>query len=253
MKAAIVGFGRMGKNILSVLEEKGDEAAAIIDPISTDRRVTHKVLNAEALVDADVVIDFSAPSSAIDNMIMYSHLGIPAVVGTTGWYNEKDKLIALLGEDAKILYSGNFSIGVAIFLKIAKRAGELMNRAPGYDVSLREVHHTGKADSPSGTALMIANELINTLDRKERILLGNSEGRIAPEELQISSERVGSEPGFHEVIFDSPADTISLSHHARSREGFSRGAVDVARWMLSTEKKGLMTLNDYIDELLGDI
>ena len=252
MKVAIVGFGRMGKNILSVLEEMGDSPAAIIDPISEDGRVTHRVLNAESVSDADVVIDFSHPSAAMDNMIMYSHLGIPAVVGTTGWYSEKDKLISLMGEDAKILYSGNFSIGVAMFLKIAKRASELVNRVPEYDISLREVHHTGKADSPSGTALMIANEIIASVDRKSEILLGNSEGKIAPNTLQITSERVGFEPGLHEITIDRPADTISLVHHARSREGFARGAVAVARWLISSNKSGLMTLDDYISELLGE-
>ena len=252
MKVAIVGFGKMGKNILSVMEEMGDEAAAIIDPISADGRVTHRVLNAESVKDADVIIDFSHPSSAMDNMIMYSHLGIPAVVGTTGWYSEKDKLISLLGEDAKILYSGNFSIGVAMFLKTVGFASRLMNKASEYDVSLREVHHTAKADSPSGTALMIADQIISGMDRKSEVLWGNSEGRIAPEALQITSERVGFEPGLHEVTFDSPADTITLRHHARSREGFARGAVAVARWLTATEKKGLLTLDDYISELLGE-
>ena len=252
MKVAIVGFGRMGKNILSVIEEMGDEAAAIIDPVANDGRVTHRVLNAESVKDADVVIDFSHPSSAMDNMIMYSHLGIPAVIGTTGWYDEKDKLVSLLGEDAKILYSGNFSIGVAMFLKIARRASELINKAPEYDVSMREVHHTGKADSPSGTALMLADQILAGMDRKDEILLGNSEGRIKPNALQITSERVGFEPGLHEITFDSPADTITLTHHARSREGFARGAVAVARWLIGTDRKGLMTLDDYICELLGE-
>ncbi len=252
MNVAIVGFGRMGKNILSVMEEMGDSPAAIIDPISDDGRVTHRVLNAESVAEADVVIDFSHPSSAIDNMIMYSRLGIPAVIGTTGWYDKREELVSLLSEDAKILYSGNYSIGVAMFLKIASRAAELVNKVPEYDISLREVHHTGKADSPSGTALMIANEIVSHVDRKNTLLFGNSEGRIAPDALQVTSERVGFEPGLHEISIDSPADTITLTHHARSREGFARGAVAVARWLIASDKTGLLTLDDYISELLGE-
>lgn len=254
MKAAIVGFGKMGKAIRDVIISEGDEAVAIIDPYSCDSSVTSRVLDSSALVDADIVFDFSSPASIVDNIIMYSHIGIPAVIGTTGWYNELDRIKAICSDDdTKILYSGNFSLGVALFLKIARRAGELFNKVSGYDVAIREVHHNAKADSPSGTALMIANELIDTLDSKERILIGNSDGKISSDELQISSERVGREPGLHEVVFDSDADSIILEHHARSRSGFATGAVAAGKWLLGTDRKGFLAFDDFLDDLLGDI
>ncbi len=254
MKVAIVGYGRMGRAIYSILLGSNEEVVSIIDPLSNAKEVTSSVLDAASLGDAEVVIDFSSPSSAVDNIIMYSKLGIPAVIGTTGWYSEIDKLKSIIeGDEAKILYSGNYSMGVAIFLRLVNRAGLLINKCKGYDVSIREVHHTGKADSPSGTALMIADELLSTVDKKKELLIGNSNGKIRQEQLQITSERVGKVPGIHEVTLDSDFDTITLTHSARSREGFASGAVEAARWILATDKKGLLTMDDFLDEFLGEL
>lgn len=254
MKVAIVGYGRMGRAIYSILQNSNVDVAAIIDPMSNQKEITSSVLDAEALEDADVVIDFSSPSSAVDNIIMYSKLGIPAVIGTTGWYGELDKVRAITeGDNSKILYSGNFSMGVAIFLRLVRRAGLLINKTKGYDAAIEEVHHREKADSPSGTALMIANELIDTIDEKDKILVGNSEGKIEKNALQITSMRVGKVFGIHEVVLDGDYDTITLKHSAKSRDGFASGAVEAAKWLYETDRHGLLTMSDFLDEKLGDL
>lgn len=254
MKVAIVGYGRMGRLISSLLIDKGNEVVAVIDPVSSSDAVTDKVLDAKAVMDADVVIDFSSPQSAVDNIIMYAKLGVPAVIGTTGWYEAKDRISDLCKEnESKVIYSGNYSLGVAVFLKLARKAGELINRVGSYDVSVREVHHTGKADSPSGTALMIAEELISSIDSKREVLIGNSDGRIRSDQLQIVSERVGRVPGIHEILIDGDYDSITLTHSARSREGFASGAIAAAEWLIKTDKSGLLSMDDFLDDLLGDL
>mgnify|MGYP004643165407 CR=1 FL=1 len=254
MKVAIVGYGRMGRLIASLLIDNGNEVVAVIDPVSTSDAVTDKHLDAKSVMDADIVIDFSSPQSAVDNIIMYAKLGIPAVIGTTGWYEEKERVADLCNEyKSRILYSGNYSLGVAVFLKLARRAGELINRVGSYDVSIREVHHTGKADSPSGTALMIADELISSIDSKHEILIGNSDGRIRSDQLQIVSERVGRVPGIHEILIDGDYDSITLTHSARTREGFASGAIAAAEWLLETDRYGLLSMDDFLDDLLGDL
>lgn len=254
MKVAIVGYGRMGRLIASLLIDNGNEVVAVIDPVSTSDAVTDKHLDAKSVMDADIVIDFSSPQSAVDNIIMYAKLGIPAVIGTTGWYEEKERVADLCNEyKSRILYSGNYSLGVAVFLKLARRAGELINRVGSYDVSIREVHHTGKADSPSGTALMIADDLISSIDSKHEILIGNSDGRIRSDQLQIVSERVGRVPGIHEILIDGDYDSITLTHSARTREGFASGAIAAAEWLLETDRYGLLSMDDFLDDLLGDL
>ena len=178
---------------------------------------------------------------------------IPAIIGTTGWLDSLDCVKAYgEGKDLRIMYSGNYSIGVALFLKLCRKAGELYGKVAGYDASIYEIHHTEKKDSPSGTALMIASALMETMEGKKKILLGNSEGKIEKDSLQISSMRVGKTPGVHSVIIDSDADTITLTHTARSRAGFALGAVMAAEWIKDTTKRGILTLDDYLNETFGE-
>ncbi|MDY5930935.1 MAG: 4-hydroxy-tetrahydrodipicolinate reductase [Candidatus Ornithospirochaeta sp.] len=253
MKAAIVGYGRMGKLIRSLCIEEGIDVVSVIDPWSPSKDVTAIQIDEESMRGVDVAIDFSHPASAIENMVSYSRLSVPAVMGTTGWYSEIDSVRHLLSNpETRIIYSGNFSIGVAMFLHIVKYAGQLVNSVEGYDIAVREVHHAGKADCPSGTAEMIASRILEAVDRKKSILSGNPSGPIKPDQLQVSSERVGKEPGLHQVIIDSDADTITLEHHARSREGFARGAIRAAKWIIGKEP-GLYTMDDFVSDLLGSI
>lgn len=250
MKVSIVGYGKMGKMIHSVLIDKNIDVIHIVDPYSDNPNVNKKEIDLD-LKKCDVVLDFSSPISIMDNINFYVDNSINALIGTTGWYDNipliKDRI-----KDNKIIYSGNFSLGVAIFLKMVKKAGELINSSNLYDTTIREIHHKGKADSPSGTALMIGETLLRELDNKDTLLIGNSEGKIKDNELQIVSERVGAVPGEHSVIFDSDADTITLTHTARSRIGFALGAVTCAEWLMTTDKKGLLTLDDYLEEKIGE-
>ena len=253
MNVVLTGFGKMGKELYSVLEERGHKVVGVIDPFSSDKRVTSKNIEKEAFSNADVVIDFSSPENAVENIKKYMDFSIPAIIGTTGWLDSLDCVKAYgEGKDLRIMYSGNYSIGVALFLKLCRKAGELYGKVAGYDASIYEIHHTEKKDSPSGTALMVASALMETMEGKKKILLGNSEGKIEKDSLQISSMRVGKTPGVHSVIIDSDADTITLTHTARSRAGFALGAVMAAEWIKDTTKRGILTLDDYLNETFGE-
>ena len=253
MNVVLTGFGKMGKELYSVLEERGHKVVGVIDPFSLDNRVTSKNIENVAFSNADVVIDFSSPENAVENIKKYMDFSIPAIIGTTGWLDGLDCVKAYgEGKDLRIMYSGNYSIGVALFLKLCRKAGELYGKVAGYDASIYEIHHTEKKDSPSGTALMVASALMETMEGKKKILLGNSEGKIEKESLQISSMRVGKTPGVHSVIIDSDADTITLTHTARSRAGFALGAVMAAEWIKDTTKRGILTLDDYLNETFGE-
>ena len=253
MNVVLTGFGKMGKEIYSVLENRGHNVIGVIDPFSLDKRVTNKTIEASCFENADVVIDFSSPENAVENIKKYMDFSIPAIIGTTGWLDGLDCVKAYgEGKDLRIMYSGNYSIGVALFLKLCRKAGELYGKVAGYDASIYEIHHTEKKDSPSGTALMVASALMETMEGKKKILLGNSEGKIEKDSLQISSMRVGKTPGVHSVIIDSDADTITLTHTARSRSGFALGAVMAAEWIKDTTKRGILTLDDYLNETFGE-
>ena len=253
MNVVITGFGKMGKEIYSVLVVRGHKVIGVIDPFSMDGRVTEKEITPSSFDGADVVIDFSSPENAVSNIKKYIDASIPAIIGTTGWTDRLDEINAYAGnKEAKIMYSGNYSIGVALFLRLIRKAGELYGKVSSYDASVLEIHHTEKKDSPSGTALMIGQALLDTLPGKDKLLIGNSEGKIEASSLQISSERVGKTPGVHTVTFDSDADTITLTHSARNRSGFALGAVMASEWIVKTERKGILTLDDYLNETFGE-
>ena len=250
MKIALVGYGRMGRTVHDVALHHGHEVVSVTDPFSSGDAITDIELNAQSLRKADVVIDFSSPKTAVENIRFYIDNCIRAVIGTTGWY---DKVPALKDEcEAKggsVMWSGNFSIGVAVMLKAASYLSFLMNGFSEYDVSIHEVHHREKADSPSGTALMLAERVLDGTDRKTELLIGNSEGKIKPGQLQVTSERNGYVPGIHTLTFDSPADTLTLTHSARNREGFALGAVRAAEWLIG--KEGFFSMDDFLHDSLG--
>ena len=181
----------MGRELYSVLVSRGHNVIGVVDPFSLDARVTNKTLEVPLFKNVDVVIDFSSPDNAVENIKKYIDYSIPAIIGTTGWVDRLEEVKTYgEGKDVRVMYSGNYSIGVALFLKLCRKAGELYGKVAGYDASICEVHHTEKKDSPSGTALMVAEALLDTMPGKEKILLGNSEGKIEKESLQISSVRV---------------------------------------------------------------
>jgi 4-hydroxy-tetrahydrodipicolinate reductase len=208
MKIAIVGHGKMGRMIERVATARGHEIAARFD---IDNNVGGAGLTAAALAGVDVAIEFSTPETAIENIERLVALRLPTVVGTTGWHARLDEVKQWVAEhDAALVYGANFSIGVNLFYKIVRDAAELFAAYAEYDPFLVEAHHKFKKDAPSGTALVIADRI------------RESYGQRAPDAVSI---RAGHIPGTHEVGFDSEADTITLTHTARGREGFAAGAV----------------------------
>jgi 4-hydroxy-tetrahydrodipicolinate reductase len=235
MRIALIGFGKMGREIDSIARERGETIACVFD--------SARPLRPEALVDAnvDVCIEFSTPAAVVGNIRGVIEAKRDIVVGTTGWDAHLPEFRGTV-KDSGLLYAANFSLGMNYFFRIVRRAAELMNHAPDYDPYIHELHHRQKVDSPSGTALTLAHILIGGIDRKETILTTPPEGKIKPEMLHVSSTRVGVVAGTHKVGFDSEADLIELSHVAKTRRGFALGALAAARWLRG--RKGIYTMDD---------
>ncbi len=244
MNLALVGYGKMGKMIQAHALAQGHTIVSIIDPFEEgfEKELTPKALNG-----CDVVIDFTHPDVVLEHIRFYAKHQIPAVIGTTGWYEHLHEVATLVNEaQATLLYSGNFSLGVALFLRSVKYAASLYGRTNRYDAGIIEVHHNKKADSPSGTASMLASAVMEGFPSKSRIEDETQHQRRSDEALHVASLRVGSVPGTHTVLFDSEEDTIELIHTARTRGGFASGAVAAAEW-LRDQESGLYTLEDMVD------
>lgn len=254
MKIGVVGYGRMGRMIRNVAQETGHEVVAIIDPVSSAPEVSGVELTVDSLGGCDAVIDFSVPSCAVDHMLFYARTGIPAVIGTTGWYDRLEEVVSSLKDypECSIVWSCNFSIGVHLFFEVVKYASGLFAWFDDYDVLVHEIHHAGKADSPSGTAKMIGDILLERMTGKTSLETARLDRRRESSEIHVSSSRGGYFPGVHEVYFDSPVDTVCISHSARSREGFARGAVRAAAWV-SDGRKGFFSLDDMMADLLPSV
>lgn len=247
MKIALIGYGRMGKEVDRVARLRGHSVCAIID--RADAAATHKEIDSEGscLKDADVVIDFTVPSAVPDNIRKVTKARKSMVVGTTGWYDGMTEAKELVGQAGTgFLYSSNFSVGVNAFYRIVEAAARLMNKVPEYDVFGYELHHNQKLDSPSGTAKNIAEVLLKNISRKKQAQYDKLDRKINPDEIHFASIRAGSIPGTHIVGFDSESDTIELKHTARSRSGFALGAVMAAEWLKG--RKGFFTMNDFISD-----
>lgn len=245
MRIAIVGYGKMGNMIHRAAENAGHTVTTIVDPFSPDKRVTSKTVGEIDKSSFDCLIDFSSPKTIIDNINFYIENEIPAVIGTTGWYDKLDAVKEKAeGTNAKLFWSGNFSLGVAVTMEIVRRAGQLFNKLDNYDVAINEVHHVHKLDSPSGTGIMLANILVDEMDRKS----GYTTDPIAkPEEISLTSQRVGEVPGIHTITFDTFEDTITIQHSARTREGFANGAVRAAAWLVK-QKSGIYKMDDFLSD-----
>jgi 4-hydroxy-tetrahydrodipicolinate reductase len=246
----ISGYGRMGQIIEQKAKEKGHFIISTVDPIATG--ASNKFLSSDILKEADVVIDFSIPETALKNAEIVCSAGKKIVMGTTGWYSNMNNMQELVStKGSAIIWSGNFSLGVNIFFAILSRASEIMNSFSEYDPFIHEFHHNKKADSPSGTASMMGDIVINSIDRKSVIVSEELKRQISPEELHISSTRGGSIPGTHLLTFDSPVDTIELKHTARGREGFALGAIKAGEWIMN--KNGFFNINNMMQDIIkGD-
>lgn len=224
MKIALMGHGKMGKLIERLAEEQGHE----ISLIATSKCPA----TSEMLACADVCIDFSHPDSVVSNISLAATQGINIVVGTTGWHNHLDAIEKIIDKHPiGLLHAPNFSLGIALFTKIVEHAASLIAPTHRYGLAGIELHHKHKIDSPSGTAIALADKINSRLPKN-----------VPP--LAFTSVRTGSVPGTHTVIFDSPADTITLTHEARNREGFALGALHAAEWLQG--KTGIFTIDDLI-------
>ena len=248
MKIALVGYGKMGHMIEMCAKKAGHEVVATIDVMAEDATNKIPAGDAEALKravkssGAEGVIEFSHPSAVMDNIKALLPLGLPIVVGTTGW-NDKHEEVNKLAADCGgvIMTSANFSIGVNMFYKIVEEAARIMAEYSDYDVATWEAHHNQKADSPSGTALSIAKVILENTKKKDQIVTDAFHERPQPNQLHVSSTRCGSIPGTHTVFFDSKADTIEITHRARSREGFAMGSVHALERLSNGLKTGRLT------------
>lgn len=232
MKIALVGYGKMGHMIEKCAKDAGHEVVATIDVMAKD--ATNIVLAGDGKAVADAVknsgaegvIEFSHPTAVLGNLNALIPLGLPVVVGTTGWAKSEGEIAELCKKTCgTAMRSSNFSIGVNMFYKIVEEAAKIMAEYSDYDVAVWEAHHNQKADSPSGTALEVARRIMLGNKSKTQMVFDAFHEKPKANELHVSSTRVGFVPGTHTVFFDSPADEIELTHRARSREGFAKGAV----------------------------
>lgn len=235
MKIALIGYGKMGHMIESIAKSRGHEIVAIIDIDNTGD------FDSDAFRSADAAIEFTAPGVAEGNVRRCFEQGVKVVSGSTGWLKgdvleEMQQLCA----DSKntLLWSSNFSVGVAIFRAVNRYLARIMNGFDSYDVSMTETHHVHKLDAPSGTAITLAEHIVEELDRKQRWGLHET----APDVLRIDDIRRGEVPGIHSITYDSPADLIEITHSAHTREGFALGAVLAAEFL--KDHSGWQTIDD---------
>ncbi len=236
LRLALVGYGAMGHEIERLAPAEGFE---VVTRYTSYERFTPA--DAELF---DVAIEFSHPDAALGNIIDLVAAGRPVVVGTTGWLDHIEEVrSAVESAQGRVVYASNFSIGVNLFFQIIRKAAALLNDYSTYDAAIHEVHHTRKADSPSGTGLTAAEIILSELERKSHILSETSHEPISPDALHLTSSRVGDTPGTHTATFDSAADTIEITHRARNRSGFALGALTAARWIVD-QPSGLYRFED---------
>ncbi len=236
MKIALIGYGKMGKTIERIARERGHEIVSIID---LDNTVD---FDSDAFKSADVAIEFTAPQVALRNYRHAFAAGVPLVSGTTGWTDELPTLKKEIEEGGNTFFwSSNFSLGVNVFMAVNKYLAGIMNQFPNYNVEMTEVHHTQKLDAPSGTAITLAEEILEKLDRKNSWV---TETESNSGELSIKSIREGQVPGIHTIRYESEVDSITITHDAKSREGFALGAVVAAEF--TAGKKGFLGMEDML-------
>ena len=245
MKFTLVGNGRMGQQVVQVIRQSGNhEVVAVLDVDAT--------ISPEVFQGSDAIIDFTVREAFLANLPAMLGSGVPVVVGTTGWddlQSEVKQQITAAG--ASLLYSANFSLGVNIFLRTVREAARLISPFGQFDIAFAEQHHTGKADFPSGTAVRAADMILSANSRKKTVVRQLSDDKkLAPDELQVASLRLGSVFGKHSAFIDSDADEIVISHTAKNRSGFASGAVEAAAWLALRHKTapGFYTMEDFLNE-----
>lgn len=247
MKIALIGYGKMGRMIEQIALDRGHE---IVCKIDVDNQ---QDFDSPAFASADVAIEFTNPTVAFDNYKRAFAHNVKVVSGSTGWMKDHRAEVEEMTRDGRqtLFWASNFSIGVAIFSAVNRYLARIMNQFPQYDVAMEETHHIHKLDAPSGTAITLAEEIVEAVDRKSGWKLGTTtwdngtvEGSAAhvPEDLLVNSVRHDEVPGIHTICYDSEADKIVISHDAHSRKGFALGAVLAAEY--TKDHSGLLTTSD---------
>ena len=236
MKIALIGYGKMGKEIEKIALSRGHEIYLVI-VINNPGDLT-----VENLLKCDVAIEFTIPDSAVNNYFTCFEAGIPVVSGTTGWLGKKEEVYQKCVEtNGTFFYGSNFSVGVNLFFELNKKLAQLMATRNEYDVEMLEVHHTQKLDAPSGTAISLAEDIIENHTQKNGWV---NDKKPSENELNIKSERTGEVPGIHTIKYDSEVDFIEITHSAKSRKGFAFGAVLAAEYCL--KNKGILTMKNLL-------
>lgn len=247
MKIALIGYGKMGRMIEQIALERGHEIVCKIDVDNLQD------FDSPEFASADVAIEFTNPTAAYSNYLRAFKHNVKVVSGSTGWMKDHKADVEALTKDGKqtLFWASNFSIGVAIFSAVNKYLAKIMNQFPQYDVHMTETHHIHKLDAPSGTAITLAEEIVENIDRKKDWKTGTTtwdDGRVdgseehKPDELLVDSIRHDEVPGIHTIDYDSEADEITITHSAHSRKGFALGAVLAAEY--TKDHKGLLTTSD---------
>lgn len=236
MKIALIGYGKMGRAIEEQAIARNHEIVLKINTANLHD------FTKENLAAADVAIEFTGPHTAFENVAQCLRWGVPVVTGSTGWNQQLATARALCeSQNGAFLHASNFSVGVNIFFEVNKLLAQLMAHRPEYDVTLKEIHHTQKKDAPSGTAVTLADQVLQQLQRKTTWENHKSND---PEKLSIISERTDPAPGTHYVTYNSPVDSIEIVHTAHNREGFAQGAVLAAEFI--SDKKGIFSMKDVL-------
>lgn len=236
MKIALIGYGKMGKTLHQIAKDRNDKVVQIIDAENQED------INKLSSDDVDVAIEFSNPESAFSNISQCIKSGIPVISGTTGWLSYFDKVKALVAEhDGTFMYASNFSIGVNIFFELNEYLAKRMSKYNQYRAQLEEIHHTEKLDAPSGTAITLAEGLLDHSSPYKK-WVNNSTDEV--DQLEIVSKRIGKTPGTHTITYGSKVDEIMIKHTAHSRLGFAEGAYEAATWI--RDKKGVFDIKDML-------
>ncbi|MDE7380730.1 MAG: 4-hydroxy-tetrahydrodipicolinate reductase [Muribaculaceae bacterium] len=239
MKVALIGHGRMGRLIETILKERGLSVSCIIDEHDQE------LFDSREFRESDVAIEFTTPATAVDNILHCFAAGVPVVCGTTGWTDSLPELKKMCEEGkGTLLYASNFSVGVNIFRAVNRYLARIMNDFAEYIPSMEETHHIHKLDHPSGTAITLAEEIVEASERLNGWKEPIPGEKPLEDMLEVAHVRRGEVPGIHEIKWDSDADTITLVHSAKSRRGFASGAVMAAEWLAG--KKGFFTISDVL-------
>lgn len=236
MKIALLGYGKMGQEIEKLALKRGHEIVIILDSLEDWENDDYQI------TDADVAIDFTTPVSVVENIYHCFDANVPVVIGTTGWLDDLEKVQNdCLKRNQCLFFAPNFSIGVNLFFDLNRYLASLMSKWEDYTVSIEETHHIHKQDAPSGTAIVLANDIIRHTERKEKWVKETVEN---PEELGIKSYRTDNVPGTHIVRYESEDDCIEIIHTAKSRRGFAMGAIMAAEWIIG--KKGFFDMKNLL-------